>query len=170
MAKFLSYLILFSVGILFTFSCGDDDSGDMVDMAPYLAIEAGSLQATVDGTVFNSEMINALVLQNDLIRINASAVTEGISLSLSDSSIGTYAVGGAQDNVLEYSNVSSTGGFNITVFTSNAQDNATGSIEILSFDEENQTVSGTFSATLVSDVDPSISIVIENGLFNQISL
>jgi len=169
MMNFLRYTLIFSLSILFFTSCSDDDSDEVVDTPPYEAIEAGTVQATVFEEVFNSSSVNALNTQDNTIRINASAVTSGIAFNLTASAEGSYPIGGTMTNFLEYSDVDSDGGgFNLSVFTSSEQDDASGTIEILSLDTGNQTISGTFSGTLILDTDPSMTLVIEDGLFNQI--
>jgi len=164
--KYLQFALFITLCTATLFSCKDENS---VEPAPYLSIDAGTVQGTVNGQVFNSTSVSTSNFEVDLIRINASAVTEGISLVTTGRTEGVYQLGVNQQNFLEYSEVDAEGaGFELSVFTTLAQGGATGTIEILDTDFENQTVSGIFSGTLIRDTDPSSSLVIENGLFNQI--
>ncbi len=164
--KYLQFTLLISLFTVFVFSCSDDNS---VEPAPYLSIAVGTIQSTVNGEVFNSTSVTSSPFEVDLIRLNASAVTQGLSLIMTDRSEGIYQLGPNQQNFIEYSEVEAEGaGINLSVFTTSEQVDASGTIEILDTDLENQTVSGIFSGTLILDTDPNISLIIENGLFNQI--
>jgi len=164
LANLFALLILCAITF---YSCKDENPAAPV----YESVATGTLQANVDGALFTSTNVQTSQFDPELIKINASATTEGISLIFTDWQIGQYAIGGNNnDNSIEYSSVSSQqGAVNFEIFTSKDKTNATGTINILAVDQVNKTLSGTFDAVLVNQDDASISFTIEDGVFNQVA-
>jgi len=161
--KIFKLVVIIAICSLNFTSCKDDNPA-----APtYESIDAGSLQASVGDEFFVSTNVNTSQFEPDLIKINASATTSGISLVLTDWQIGQYPIGGNNnENYILYSNLNSPQDF--SVYTSEGKTNTTGTVNILAVDEENKTLSGTFDGLLVLDTDSNDTIIIKDGMFNQV--
>lgn len=164
--KYLQFIVLASLCALLIYSCKDEAPPEPA----YKSIAINSMEATVGEDSFASSSVTASRFETEFIKINASAVTAGISFVLTDHAEGDYLVGGLENsNAMEYSNVmSDQGSISLVVYTSSQKAGASGTISILERDIENQTISGSFSGTIVLDTDDSKTINIENGLFHQV--
>jgi len=104
-----------------------------------------------------------------LIKITALGPTQGLTIALDSRTTGIYNIGGNEVNYLSFTSVvfNELGSIE-TTYTSQEKYNATGTIEVLETDLENNTISGVFNGTLVLDEDATISLNIKDGLFNQV--
>ncbi len=170
--KYLKNTLIILVGTLFIYSCSNEDFVEPVQSEPqYGNISSGSIQATLNGDLFSCDNTLTMKHNSSLIQITASDITHGLTIALSSESKGLYSIGGEEANYLSYTSVvyDETGSVE-TKYTSQQKYNATGTIEVLETDIENNTISGIFNGTIVLDKDANISLDIKDGLFNQVPL
>ena len=168
--KYLQNTLLLLIGALIICSCSKEDFDDPTfNDSSYNKIESGSMEAVLNGNTFTSNNIQTTRQTANLIKITASGLTEGLTITLSARSEGMYTIGGDEPNYLTYTRVVyKQSGSVETNFTSKQEHSAFGTIEVLKTDLENNTISGIFNGTLVLDEDSDMSIEIKNGIFNQV--
>ena len=169
--KKIDLSILFSLLIIITLGCSDDDSGGSS------AVADGKVTATVDGENYEEDAVASFVdLGGGLVTTTISSVIDinnnsnqasfTISVPLSPGETETF-------NLNE--DISSTGGLGLTYginggtsYTAQLTDGSNiAMIEVTEYTENS--ISGTFSGTLTS-ASGSETVQVENGSFNNVEV
>jgi hypothetical protein len=168
--KYLNNTLLLLIGSIFICSCSDEDFIEPMPIVDtFEKVETGVIQASLDGVLFSCDNIHTSNDPNSLLKITAFGSNYGFTLGLSSATKGIYNIGGLDENYLTYTTaVYQEGGSVETQYTSLEKHSATGSIEILETDLENNTISGTFSGVIILDDETNQSIEITEGVFNQV--
>lgn len=124
----------------------------------------GDFYATIDGSQWNADSIQLVLVSSDGVSITGISKTGGqISMVLPSFKTGTYTLGAQSLSYALYGNLLT----DVTnVYVSNSG-TAGGTITITSIDSISHLVSGTFQFTLVNPAD-NTSKTITKGLFNYI--
>ena len=155
----LKTLLILCIG--FTFSCSNDDEAGTSE-AEFTSIPEGTMSMEFNGGTWASDQISGF----SSFSVATITVTGGIDLLflvVENTVVGEYPITADSQTSITYRTLTG-----LEDFSTDARAGASGILNILEKDEVNNTISGTFSGTLMDEDGESRSIT--NGLFNKIPL
>ena len=116
---------------------------------------AADMVATIDGVAWQAadSATAAVVSQGQVTISGISADGQEISITLNDTVIGLYSLNQAPGSLAIYANIDSVGGYAWSTNQGVDTSQAGGTVNVLSFDRVNRTISGVFDFKVYRNAD-----------------